>query len=413
MPIDFPPDFTTAMNKMQTFGWHRLAVQPQMQRGLEEDVFEKTVPVASAEPNDVSQIGITQKSFGTLKNGEEAILYTLTNKNGASVDLSTFGATITSVRVPDKNGKLVDVTQGYKDVSPYENAPVGHAGGTIGPCANKIGGGRFKIDEKEYSLDCNKDGGKTHCHGGSAGLDIKNWKAEPVKNGLKFSYVTKDGEGGYPGNVKVSVTYNWDDKNRLTVRYNAETDKDTILNLTNHSYFNLDGAENADENSIKNHIVQMPSTTKYTETDELSVPTGKEIAVKGSVLDFSKPQKLENIINSDASEVRRTSGVDHNFCIDGYDGKSLKTAAKVKSENTGIVLTVKTNLPGFQFYTANNLGKSAQPAGKDGKRYEKHSAFCVEPQFYPDAVNKFAEKPILRADETYDRQIVYEFSTEK
>lgn len=362
-----------------------------------KDTFIKSVQ------NDA--VKVEKKPFGKIeKTNQTAELYTITNKNGASVSLSSFGAAITSIKVPGKNGKLTDVTQGYNSVTPYEKSPVGHAGGTIGPCANKINKGTFKLGEKEYKLDCNKDNGQTHSHGGKEGLDVKNWDAQVLKDGVKFTYTKKDMEGGYPANVKMAVTYKLDNNNNLTVNYEAETDGDTILNMTNHSYFNLDGAENAQENSVMEHSVQLPNSSKYTPVNELAIPTGEIKSVENTDFDFRTPKKL--------SEMNK-NGYDQNYVIDNYDGKTLIEAARVKSNKSGIVLNVLTDLPGFQFYTANNLGKSEQPLGKDGKRYEKHSAFCVEPQFFPDAINTFDEKPVLKKGEKYNRTIIYSFKTEK
>lgn len=360
------------------------------------DIFIKSVQ------ND--GIKIEKKSFGSIeKTNQTAELYTLTNKNGASVSLSSFGATITSIKVPDKNGKLIDIAQGYDSVTPYEKSPVGHAGGTIGPCANKINKGTFKLGEKEFKLDCNKDNGKTHSHGGKEGLDVKNWKAQVLKDGVKFIYTKKDMEGGYPANVNISVTYKFDNDNNLSVKYEAETDSDTILNLTNHSYFNLDGAENASENSVMEHLVELPNSSKYTPVNDIAIPTGEIKPVDGTDFDFRTP-KILSAMNK--------NGYDQNYVIDGYDGKNLIEAANVKSEKSGIALKVLTDLPGFQFYTANNLGKAEQPFGKDGKRYEKHSAFCVEPQFFPDAINTFDEKPILKKGDKYNRTIIYSFKAD-
>lgn len=360
------------------------------------DIFIKSVQ------ND--GIKIEKKSFGSIEKTNQTVeLYTLTNKNGASVSLSSFGATITSIKVPDKNGKLIDVAQGYDSVTPYEKSPVGHAGGTIGPCANKINKGTFKLGEKEFKLDCNKDNGKTHSHGGKEGLDVKNWKAQVLKDGVKFIYTKKDMEGGYPANVNISVTYKFDNDNNLSVKYEAETDSDTILNLTNHSYFNLDGAENASENSVMEHLVELPNSSKYTPVNDIAIPTGEIKPVDGTDFDFRTPKRLSAM---------NKNGYDQNYVIDGYDGKNLIEAANVKSEKSGIALKVLTDLPGFQFYTANNLGKAEQPFGKDGKRYEKHSAFCVEPQFFPDAINTFDEKPILKKGDKYNRIIIYSFKAD-
>lgn len=400
MPIDFNSNILFVNNNRPVLqnivNSNFLAYQPI------QDTFTKTVQTPSVNDNALYDgIKIEKKSFGKIeKTGAQAQLFTITNKNGASVSLSSFGATITSIKVPDKNGKLIDVTQGYDSVTPYEKSPVGHAGGTIGPCANKIDKGTFKLGEKEYKLDCNKDNGQTHSHGGKEGLDVKNWKPEVLKDGVKFTYTKKDMEGGYPANVKMSVTYKFDNNNKLSVKYEAQSDSDTILNLTNHSYFNLDGAENAYENSVMEHIVQLPNSSKYTPVNEIAIPTGEIKFVEGTDFDFRNPKKL--------SEMNK-NGYDHNFVVDNYDGKSLIEVARVKSEQSGINMNVSTNLPGFQFYTANNLGKDSQPLGKDGKRYEKYSALCVEPQFFPDSINTFDEKPILKKGEKYDRTIIYSF----
>lgn len=395
MPIDFNPHILFVNNNRpvlqnivnSTF----LANQPI------QDTFTKTVQTNSL----YDGIKIEKKSFGKIeKTGKQAELYTITNKNGASVSLSSFGATITSIKVPDKSGKLIDVAQGYDSVTPYEKSPIGHAGGTIGPCANKINKGSFKLGEKEYKLDCNKDNGLTHSHGGKEGLDVKNWNAEVLKDGIKFTYNKKDMEGGYPANVKMSVTYKFDNNNNLSVKYEAQSDSDTILNLTNHSYFNLDGAENTYENSVMEHIIHLPNSSKYTPVNEIAIPTGEIKSVDGTDFDFRTQKKL--------SEMNK-NGYDQNFVVDNYDGKTIIEVARVKSEKSGINMNVSTDLPGFQFYTANNLGKDSQPLGKDGKRYEKHSALCVEPQFFPDAINTFEEKPILKKGDKYNRTIIYSF----
>ena len=415
MPIDFNPHFFNNPNN-----------NPQQNVSLQQssllscgvfDTFTKNIKIQKNEKNtDFEGIKITQKSFGKIqKTGQEATLYTITNKNGASVNLSTYGATITGIKVPDKNGKMIDVTQGYSDVSPYETAPVGHAGGTIGPCANKINNGEFSINGETYKLECNKDGGKTHCHGASEGFDIKNWNAKILSDGIEFSYLKKDMEGGYPGNVKAKVTYKFDNENKLHIIYGATTDKDTLLNLTNHTYFNLDGAENAHENAILDHVVTLPNSSKITLNNEIAIPTGKFQDVKGTPFDFSKETRIRDVIDKESEQLKIGSGFDQNYCIDRYNGKELINIAEVKSPKTGIKLEVATNLPGFQFYTSNHLGKSAQPVGKDGKKYEKRSGLCIEPQFFPNAINtkEFKEKGILKKGDIFNREIVYSFSVSK
>lgn len=356
---------------------------------------------------------VVMKEFGTVNN-EKIYLFTLTNNNGMSIDLSTLGATITAIRVPDKDGKTVDVAQGYTSADCYTNYPVGHAGGTIGPCANKIDYGTFELNGQKYELEKNKDNGRTHCHGASEGFDIKNWQYDLIKNGIVFTYVKKDGEGNFPGNVTVHTTYILTDDNEIKIIYEAETDKDTVLNLTNHSYFNLDGEENAEENSVLNHVVHLPESSKYTVNSQVAVPTGEIKDVGGTPFDFRNPAVIKDKINIEDEQLKIGAGFDQNYCIDGYDGKKLITVAKVVSEKTGIELKVKTNLPGFQFYTANHLGKTTQPLGKSGKRYQKRSSLCVEPQFFPNAINMADfEKPILKKGAKYNREIIYSFDIKK
>ena len=411
MSVDFNPNVNVPANNFTHKVFNNRTFWLNKQN---PDTFTKSVEVDSAAiDKDFEGIKISRKPFGTIrKTGEKAILYTITNKNGASVDLSNFGATITSIKVPDRNGKLIDITQGYDNVTPYETSPVGHAGGTIGPVANKISDGEFVINGRKYELEKNKDNGKTHSHGGSNGFDLQTWTPRILPDGVEFTYFKKDMENGYPGNVEAKVTYKFDNNNNLHIKYSAKTDKDTLINMTNHTYFNLDGAENNQENSVYDHVVKLPNSSCYTKNNELSIPTGEVVSVENTPFDFRTPKKIGDVINSDDEQMKIASGYDQNYCVDDYDGKKLIEIADVKSEKTGINLKVSTNLPGFQFYSANHLGKTTQPNGKDGKRYEKRSSFCIEPQFYPNAINTpdFAEKGILRKGKIYDREIVYSFS---
>lgn len=411
MPIDFIANF---------FHYPKNIIQKNNVQNVsfkqnQNDTFVKTITVSGESPSaDYDGITVTERHFGKLiKNGKNVKLYTIKNKNGASVELSEFGATIVSIKVPDKNGKIIDVTQGYDNVTPYETAPVGHAGGTIGPCANKIADGKFVINNKTYELEKNKDNGRTHCHGGSEGLDVKLWKSKVLSDGIEFTYKKADMENGYPGNTDIKVTYKFDNNNNLHIQYFAKTDKDTLLNLTNHTYFNLDGEENAGENSVLEHLVKLPNSSRITRNSEIAVPTGEYIDAAGTPFDFKEFHKVKESISKDYDQLKIGSGYDQNYCVDNYDGKSLIEIAEVESEKTGIGLKVYTNLPGFQFYTANHLGKTAQPAGKSGHRYEKRSSLCVEPQFYPNAINTeaFAEKGILKKGDEYSREIVYSFSS--
>lgn len=409
MPIDFNPHF---FQNIVTNIQQKVTSHSNISFKQKPDIFIKTTYDQNSA--DYTGITISEKPFGTIqKTGEVAKLYTITNRNGASVDLSNFGATIVSIKVPDKHGKLTDVTQGYNNVTPYEKSPIGHAGGTIGPCANKINEGKFSINGETYQLEVNKDNGRTHCHGASTGFDIQSWTPKILKDGIEFTYLKKDGEGGYPGNVEAKVTYKFDNNNNLRILYSAKTDKDTLLNMTNHTYFNLDGAENTEENSILDHIVELPNSSSYTKNNNIAVPTGEILSVKNTPFDFRTPKKIGNSINNEDEQLKIGSGFDQNYCINGYDGKTLIPIANVQSEKTGIKLKVSTNLPGFQFYTSNHLGKSEQPEGKSGKKFEKRSGLCIEPQFYPNAINteEFKEKGILKKDETYAREIVYSFES--
>lgn len=401
MPIDFNPHVINSNIQPQI-----VAPQYSVQNQPIKDTFIKSTDVK------YDGIKIEKKNFGKIeKTGEQAHLYTITNKNGAKVNLSTFGATITGIKIPDKNGKLVDITHGYNNVTPYEKSPVGHAGGTIGPCANKINEGKFSINGKFYELECNKDNDTTHSHGGSDGFDVQNWNAKVLRDGVKFTYIKKDMENGYPGNVKASVTYKFDNDNNLHIIYNATSDKDTLINMTNHTYFNLDGADKTQEGSVLDHVVTLPNSKYLTKTNSIAIPTGELMEIKNTPFDFSTPKRIGDVINEDHEQLKFAKGFDQNFCVENYDGNSIIEVAQVESPNSDIGLKVSTNLPGFQFYTANNLGKSTQPAGKDGSKYEKRSGFCVEPQFYPNAINteSFAEKGILKAGEEYNREIVYSF----
>ena len=413
MPIDFNANFVpNPNNRVQ----HKFHMPSFLSAKEKSDTFVKTVNVGKGDIDKIYDgITISESSFGTIqKTGETAKLYTITNTNGASVKLSSFGATITAIEIPDKEGNLIDVTQGYDNVTPYETAPVGHAGGTIGPCANKINGGEFVINGVKYELEKNKDNGKTHCHGGSDGFDVNNWKSKVLPDGVEFTYRKKDMENGYPGNVVAKVTYKFDNDNNLHIKYSAKTDKDTLINMTNHTYFNLDGAENTKENSVYDHIVKLPNSSKITENNEISIPTGKFIDVEDTPFDFSDEKRIGDVIEKESEQLKIGSGFDQNYCIDGYDGKSLIDIAEIKSPKTGIKLEVATNLPGFQFYTANHLGKLAQPMGKSGSRYEKRSSLCVEPQFYPNAINteEFEEKGILKKGQEYNREIIYSYSVD-
>ncbi len=329
-------------------------------------------------------------------------LYTLTNASGASVTLSTLGAGIVSVVVPDKNGKLDDVVLGYANAADYiADGPC--AGKTPGRYANRIAKGKFSIDGKEYQLAINN--GPNALHGGPEGFMNQIWKGEVKGSHVKFTYTAKDGEEGYPGELTATVIYSWNDKNELTIDLKAETDKKTIVNLTNHAYFNLDG-ENA--GSILEHELQLLAS-HYLPTDSTQIPTGEMAPVKDTPMDFSEPKKIGRDINADFEALKIGKGYDHCWVIDNWHKHTLTPAARLKSEKSGRVVEVFTTQPGVQVYTGNWLAGS--PINKSGRSYNDYDGVALECQGMPDAPNhKNFPCQLLGPGEEYNQTIVYRFT---
>jgi aldose 1-epimerase len=357
-----------------------------------------TAPVA--EGGDKKPASVEKTSFGKLPDGTPIDQYILTNENGMKAKVITYGAILTELHVPDKDGRLVDVVLGFDDLAGYLG---GHPffGATVGRVANRIAKGKFKLDGKEYTLA--KNGGPNAIHGGEKGFDKVVWKAEPqtVKDGtaVKFTYLSKDGEEGYPGNLTVSVTYTLTNRNELKIDYSATTDKATPVNLTNHSYFNLAGAGTGD---VLGHEL-MIAADKYTLADDTLIPTGEIKPVKGTPLDFTSPTPIGTRID----QVKSTGGYDHNYVLNGGD-KAPYLAARVREPKSGRVMEMYTTEPGVQLYTANYLDVAK---GKSNLPYGKHGAFCLEAQHYPDSVNH-PEFPstILMPGKTYAQTTIYQFS---
>ena len=299
--------------------------------------------------------------------------YELTNKNNMAVTVSDIGCAIMSVKVPDKNGKLRDVVLGLDKPADYlEKHP--YFGVIIGRVGNRIGYGKFTLDGKEYQLA--KNDGLHSLHGGTAGFDKKTWKVEESSpNKIVFSYVSPDGEENYPGQLSVTCTYTLSDDNALRIDYYAETDSKTLCNLTNHSYFNLEGY---DAKNVYGHVMQI-NADKLTAVDEALIPTGAYAEVSGTPFDFNAPKAIGEDIQL-AAAVNDTGGYDHNYVLNGKG-----PAAIVYAPESGIKMTVTTDLPGMQFYTGNFINGSV--TGK-GIAFQKHSAFCLETQFYPDTPNQ-------------------------
>lgn len=350
-------------------------------------------------------MSICSKNFGKTKNNVDVDLFTITNNNGMTVKVMTYGATITSISVPNRDGNFDDVVLGYDNITSYENGDK-FFGAVIGRCANRIANGKFKINDNEYTLVQNN--GKNHLHGGIKGFDKAVWNAFIVsneKNILELSYYSKDGEEGYPGNVKVTVTYTLTDENELKLHYNAISDKDTIVNLTNHSYFNLNGHNSG---TILKHKLLVNADT-FTENDATSIPTGKILAVKDTPMNFTSLKTIGDDIESDYEQIKFGLGYDHNWLLNTKGNLSIM-AAKLICEESGRVLEAYTTKPGIQVYTANFLDGS--DIGKDHAPYEQRTAVCLETQYVPNAINNTAfPSPILKAYEKYEHFTVYKFST--
>jgi aldose 1-epimerase len=337
-------------------------------------------------------------NFGKLPDGTAADLFTLTNANGLIAKVTNYGAIITELHVPDRQGKLGDVVLGFDHLAPYLHRHP-YFGATVGRVANRIAKAQFTLDGQTCKLAANN--GPNHLHGGLKGFDKVMWKAQPMPGAaVKFTYTSADGEEGYPGKLEVAVVMALTDANDLRIDYTATTDKPTPVNLTNHSYFNLAG-----EGTVLAHELTL-AADYYTPVDGGLIPTGEIAAVKGTPMDFTSPQP----IGARFSQLPgNESGYDHNFVLRG-GGKSLAPAARVFEPKSGRVMEALTTEPGVQLYTANFLDGSL--TGKRGVVYRQHSAFCLETQHYPDSVNqpKFPST-ILRPGQTYRHTTVYRFST--
>lgn len=322
----------------------------------------------------MASLKVKKSTFGILSDGREVALYTVSNGK-MSFSAMEYGCTLTSIILPKKNGQTVDALLGFSTFDGWVND--GSCFGTVvGRFANRIGGSAFTLNGKEYQLD--KNDGENCLHSGFDRYEKKMWSSKIVKNkfgaGVEFTRISYDGEQGFPGEVKLSVTYTLNEKNELSILYKALSDQDTPINLTNHAYFNLKGYNGGD---VSDQIVEM-NCSKVLEVSDVLIPTGKYLDVKGTCFDFTKPKKIGQDMGQTAH------GYDHCFCIDDYDG-TLKQIAKVTEPESGLSMTVKTTLPGVQMYTANFM---TGVVGKNGFPYKDHGAYCFETQFYPDAPNK-------------------------
>jgi aldose 1-epimerase len=361
--------------------------------------FAATGP-SHAQP--IPETNITKQQYGRLEDGTQIDLYTLTNSHGMTARIITYGAILTELWVPDAKGQAADVVLGFDKLSGYLGESP-YFGAMIGRVANRIADGTFTLDGKEYILS--KNNGPHSLHGGAKGFDKVVWHAEPLPTrdgaALQFSYLSPDGEEGYPGNLQVTVVYTLTEKNELKIEYKAQTDKATPVNLTNHSYWNLDGSD-----TILNHELML-AADYFTPVDETLIPTGEIAPVAGTPMDFTRPQAIGSRIDQLKGD---PGGYDHNYVL--RDEKSpMKLAARTRGPKSGRVLEIWTTEPGIQFYSGNFLDGSI--TGKYGRVYQKHAAFCLETQHFPDALHH-ADFPsiILRPGEIYRSTTVHKFSND-
>lgn len=338
-------------------------------------------------------MSISTFSFGTLHDGTPVTAARLTTVRGASVTILDFGATIQSLRVPNRDGGLTDVVLGYDDAASYESDG-DHLGATIGRVGNRIGGAAFSLGGKTYELA--KNDGENHLHGGVVGFDKRMWTMCASDDKIVCERLSPDGEEGYPGNLRVRVTFTLTEGNALRIAYDADTDADTLVNLTNHAYFNLDGG-----GSVLEHTLQV-SAERFCENDAHCLPTGKLLDVDGTPFDFRAPKRLGADIGADDVQLRNGGGYDHNYCLAGTRAACLCAA------RSGIVMAVETDLPGMQVYSGNFLSGKA---GRGGAVMRARDAVCLETQLYPNATNCYGfPSPILRKGKHLHSETAYLFS---
>ena len=361
--------------------------------------------VYSHAPNKKDTAVNEKTYYGTLADGREVDQYTLTNKSSATVKIINFGAVVTSLTIPDRHGKLEDVVSGYDSLQGYIDDKC-YFGAIAGRYGNRIGKGQFTLEGKRYQVTVND--GENHLHGGKIGFNKVLWTATPVQDSagpsLQLTYVSKDGEEGYPGTVTLSVTYTLTDKNELRIVYEGTTDKPTILNPTHHSYFNLSGSFN---NTILDHLLTIEADT-ITPVDKGLITTGKFIDVTNTPMDFRTPTSIGARINDKYEQLIFGHGYDHNWIIRNYSKGKVRKAAELYEQKSGRLMTVYTDQPGLQFYSGNFLDGSAK--GK-GVSYQLRTGLCLEAQCYPDSPNK-PEFPsvTLKPGEVYHQTTIYQFS---
>jgi aldose 1-epimerase len=344
---------------------------------------------------------VTKSVFGSMPDGTKVEIFTL-EEGSIKARVMTYGARLVSLEVPDRSGKIADIVLGYESLDGYTADPKSYFGSIVGRYGNRIAHATFTLDGKRYDLPAN-DGVNT-LHGGTKGFDKLVWKGQEIPHGVELTLVSKDGDQGFPGTLTARVRYTLE-AHALKIEYFATTDKDTVLNLTNHSYFNLAGEGQGD---ILNHLMMIPAD-RYTPVDSGLIPTGELAPVAGTPLDFHKATAIGARIDDPNEQMRLGGGYDHNFVLNGKMGV-LQEAARVVEPTSGRVLTVETTQPGVQFYSGNFLDGTLH--GKHGHVYAKHTGFCLETQHFPDSPNhpKFPTSE-LKPGETYHSVTIFKFST--
>jgi aldose 1-epimerase len=356
-----------------------------------------------AEKKDVTLSGLLKEDFSKEINGKQNDLYILKNKNGLEVTVTNYGGRIVSLMVPDKNGELADIVLGKQTIDGYFSSGAAYLGSVIGRYANRIGNARFVLDSVEYKLAANNN---IHSlHGGSAGFNARVWDAVQVNpQSIELEYLSPDGEEGYPGNLKIKMVYTLTDKNELIITYEATTDKPTILNLTNHSFFNLEGDGSQ---SINQHLLTI-NACFYTPTDSLLLPTGEIAKVENTVFDFQTPTAIGLRIDAPDPQLLNAKGYDLNYVLNKEKPGELSFAAQLEDPVSGRIMEVFTTEPGLQLYTGNFL---TGETGKSGRINPFRSGVCLETQNFPDSPNKpHFPSPVLRPGEIYRHTCIYAFS---
>lgn len=363
-----------------------------------------SIMCASFSSNVLAKPKIKKDSFGKTRDGLAVEIFTLENSKGASARIMTYGGTVVSLKVPDKEGHFADVVLGFDSIGDYE-LNTSYIGALIGRYGNRIAKGKFLLNGIEFSLAANN--GVNHLHGGPKGYDKVVWKPRPFINrtgaNLELTYFSRDGEEGYPGNLSIKVIYSLTEENELKVVYFARSDADTIINLTQHSYFNLAGG-----GDILDHQLML-NADKFTPTDEGSIPTGELRSVKGTPFDFTVPAEIGRRIEQDDEQLKFGKGYDHNWVLN-KKGRELSLAATVYEVKSGRFMEVFTTEPGLQFYSGNFLDGSHP--GKNGSSHQYRSGFCLEAQHFPDSPNQPSfPTTVLRKGQVYSQSTIYKFSS--